>query len=487
MYWLERQIIAQVQQALTAVHLPPELWTQLLTALLVGLLTAIGLQILVTLLGIALGISASVRSVNEVAAVPETEDLVNPQSLQGKKSDESAPRLVELGIPVAINLVLFAACFLAVKFSQMHDLGQGAIAALTIWSVYWLILTWASTQTLNAIAQLAFGWATEGLRRLFSVVSTMLQPETPASLNETDILADIRHEVQVALNNALTASTSAAKVLQHPPDLSPVEGTLATYFAEANVKKLTPKRVQRKLQGLLQTIPNLSQASLPPLPSARLIEPLNARTDLSNRRKQRLLNRLEQTWAEFADELNSPNVPDPVALTTQSTSPDGTEPSFALQEMLSDGVKEAIARLQETLPNVLERSGLTIPDTVGLTSLVIAALLNRSNSEALRLSVSEQSESQLDSLLQEVKTGLAQLQEASLNQVEQMRDVALKPITTVQQTAEKQIKTLQSRTREQMIATRKTAVSAVWWLFAIVCTSAISAAIAGALATLSNY
>jgi hypothetical protein len=59
MDWWERQNLVQAQQLIAIVHLPPEMWMQLVTALLVGLLTAIGLQILVTLLGIALGVSAS--------------------------------------------------------------------------------------------------------------------------------------------------------------------------------------------------------------------------------------------------------------------------------------------------------------------------------------------------------------------------------------------------------------------------------------------
>jgi hypothetical protein len=141
----------------------------------VGLLTAIGLQILVTLLEIALGVSASSYSSD---ADVEADKQIDRQFQDGESNQTSALKLVETGIPIAINLVLFAACFLAIKFSQIHDLGQGAIAALTIWSVYWLVLTWASSRTLNAIAQLAFGWATGGFRRLFSIFSTVLQPET---------------------------------------------------------------------------------------------------------------------------------------------------------------------------------------------------------------------------------------------------------------------------------------------------------------------
>jgi hypothetical protein len=109
-------------------RLPSNLGTavlpQILTALLVGLLVAFALQVLLASLGIAVGISW----LRLTAANPSSDSKV----IKAAATNRSRARwgtIAGWGILPTVNVVLFTASLLAVKFSQVEEPWLGAIAA----------------------------------------------------------------------------------------------------------------------------------------------------------------------------------------------------------------------------------------------------------------------------------------------------------------------------------------------------------------------
>jgi hypothetical protein len=472
----------------------PALLAQLLTALAVGLLTAFGLQLLLANLGVAVGISA--------VAIPAFAE--DPEENQDKPSPSLAG-WVGPGILASVNLVLFVACFLAARFSQVGEPWGGAIAGLAIWSAYLLILIWLSTKTLNSVAGFIFDWTTGGLRRLVSLIAAALEPSAPEPLSEAQMLETIRQEVRSSLDSAelrrlialqlQTLTQQAAAQSQAAPPLAlsasvdpnfwqPIE----TYLAETSAKSLTPKRVNRRLQKLLQSAyDELPPGSaMPPLPMALLAEQIQGREDLSDKKKQRVLTQLEATWAEFEENLEPPQT----AASSPTEDSAGFDPAAVSQDLLQSAAKTALQQVLSNLPDLLQKVKPDLPYGLGIASVMLSEVLPELKPEALSDSLLEslpleptEVRQYVEHLLDETQDQIALLGKASLHQADQLRELALKPVEQVQQGVQTRIATLKQQAHEQAEATRRAAAAAAWWLFATASTGAVSAAAAGALAT----
>ncbi|HEY9878500.1 MAG TPA: hypothetical protein V6D29_08590 [Leptolyngbyaceae cyanobacterium] len=420
----------------------PALWAQLLTALVIGLLTTIAFQFLLTSLGVALGISVlSLRPTSpEVADDGDNADSVNPEAKSWLQIDS----IVGLSVVGTVNLGLFAACFLAAKFSQLQGPAEGAIAGITIWSAYLLLVIWVSAQTVNTAVSFLLDRATGGLRKVVGAIAQFFQPSEPEPISADKLMASVREEIQTALRSselralveeqlratsqdALPApyTASMASEPSASPRKSPWE-EVVTYLEQANAKNLTTKRVDRQLRAILHTHHGIvsSKAALTSQDIAALGQCLEQRDDLSEKRKQRILTQIEKTWQRWQENLE-------------------------LQEELSQAQELLQIEPAEAAPPI------SLP-----TKLV---------SSAVDLAL----EQVVETVVGSVRDGV----------VGSVRDGAFNPLDSAQAAIAHQVNTLQNQVQSQAEATRRVAVKAAWWLFTTASTGAISATIAGALAT----
>ncbi|NJL37327.1 MAG: hypothetical protein HC899_11705 [Leptolyngbyaceae cyanobacterium SM1_4_3] len=302
----------------------PSIWAQLLTVLAIGLLTALAFQLLLTVLGIALGIS--------VLQVGSSEGNSESDS-EGDRSTSNSSKigtLAGLGVLLTVNTVLFAACFLAAKFGQVSDPISGAIAGIVIWSAYFLLMLWLSSTAVNSLVGVVLSTLTGSFRQIVSAIVNAFSSDKPEPITEEQMLTSIREEMQSALSavnldqmieeqlQTLSLPTSQpnvspnrAKSINASKSLNISKNDLTTtefwqqvtaYLQDTSSKSLTPKRVDRKLQKILHSDVNELSSGLT-LERAALVQVLNQREDLSDKRKQRIINQFEQTWHQFLEEL----------------------------------------------------------------------------------------------------------------------------------------------------------------------------------------
>jgi hypothetical protein len=156
--------------------------SQILVAILVGLLIAFAVQFLLTNLGLVLGISAlKFRTQNSSKPDVESSQAQKPEAIRLGISKISF--LAGLGILLTLNLVLFIACFLAVRFSTASDPISGATLGIVIWSTYFLILLWVSYSTVGSFMSWVFGSLTTKLRQLIAAISSSI-PGTKGNVSE---------------------------------------------------------------------------------------------------------------------------------------------------------------------------------------------------------------------------------------------------------------------------------------------------------------
>lgn len=489
---------AQLSPLVTEAAATP-LLTQLLTSLAVGLLLAFGLQFLLTNLGIALGISIITLSAGTEA------DAANSETENASPTTPTG--WLGLGILLAINSVLFAACFLAVRFSQVGDPVDGAIAGLTIWSAYLLILIWLSTKTLNSVAGLIFDWTTGGVRRLVSLVARALEPAPVEPLSEAQILESVQQEVRSVLDSAelrrliaaelqsLTPITSSTAAVADHPTLSASADSqiwepVITHLAETSPKSLTPKRLHRRLHKLFQSASTDLPADvvMPPLPMTRLATQVNQRQDLSDKKKQRILAQLEATWTDFAAALPQDLQPLAAPATSAQADLSPTTPSLDAgaisQELLQAAAGAALKQVLAHLPKLLQTTQLGLPSGLGLVAVALAKeqpeLQPESLLKTLPLEATEVKQ-YVEQLLDETQGQIVHLGQASLEQADRLKELVLQPVERVQQGVQTRIEALKQQAYEQAEATRRAAATAAWWLLATATTGAMSAALAGAI------
>jgi hypothetical protein len=155
-------------------------------------------------------------------------------------------------------------------------------------------------------------------------------------------------------------------------------------------------------------------------------------------------------------------------------SDDSSQSGLPLLETTQTVYNTAIEPALTTLPKILEQLEINIPDTSGLVPIVLPLALDR-----VRKAI-DPSELQLGQNLE----GLVENTTESLSDFNQsLQEQLTKQIVSIQKSAQERIETLKQQTQQRIEATRKAAATALWWLFAIAFSGAISSAVAGMLAT----
>lgn len=500
-------------------------WTQLLTALVVGLLIAFALQILLTSLGVAVGMSVlAVRAgadrsqafpADELEAVSpsETETAIEPES----KPAESAAQLgfwAGFSVLLTVDIVLFAACFLAARFSQAQSPLTGAIEGIVIWSAYLLVLIWLSSTAVSSVVGSLLGITMGGFRQIMRPIGAMFSSSEAAAATASEVRETVRQEMQSAFNpeqlqsliraELRTELQQSAAISGEPysensfaeksdriirPALSDETATLqqlAHFLQDTAAEQLTSKQVDRYLRQLLESSQiSSSERTQTDIDRSAVMYLLMQREDLSDKQREKIIKRIEKTWRKFRQSIEETDeshletdqarqylrAQELTATVLQTLA--AQIPNFPLNEAEID-------RAVQQVPELLHQAGKQLPTGASLAMLTVALSKGK---DLLPEGIDLQSMKQtLDQAIEQ--SGMSDLNHALVEQVDQLRDQSLHQIEQVQQTVQQQVDRLKSETSQQLQATQRTATIAAWWLFLTISTGAISAAVAGAVANL---
>lgn len=143
---------------------------QFFIALIAGVVMAFAFQFLLSNLSIAAGISAGINPA----------DTDDDQGSWGKKIRKIEAKVGSTTVFI-VNVALFVACFLAVKLTLIHQAGLGAIVAVVIWSVYFLLLLWLSSQAIASLLGTVGSTASAGVQGVMATVATALSGRAASS------------------------------------------------------------------------------------------------------------------------------------------------------------------------------------------------------------------------------------------------------------------------------------------------------------------
>jgi|GEM_PF-3889223 len=254
---------------------------RILVVILAGLLFGMAFQLLLANLGVAIGLS-----VFNLKPSPDA----STRSDQSSGSDLNVVAIVGIAAGLAIMLsidgVLFAACFLAVKLSQVSDPWLGGVLGLLIWSVYLILLTWLSTSAVGTVADTLLGFTSTGLRRLFMAVRQLFISEATSTPNE------VEDEEVVAI-----AKQQALQAIE--------EIDLRTVFEEAVAQSKSENTVWiadalEEIEGTLE-----NRQTIDP---DQIVELLQKNTDVPQASLDQIRHQLSDLWQNLQEQTLQPDV-----------------------------------------------------------------------------------------------------------------------------------------------------------------------------------
>ncbi|NJM87792.1 MAG: hypothetical protein HC847_12035 [Hydrococcus sp. RU_2_2] len=151
-----------------------------------------------------------------------------------------------------------------------------------------------------------------------------------------------------------------------------------------------------------------------------------------------------------------------------------SQSSSQLLETTQTVYNSAIEPALATLPKILEQLEVNLTDTSELVPIVLPLALDR-----VRKAIAPNElplEQNLEGLVENAGDRLSDFNQS-------LQEQLTKQIVSIQKGAQERIDALKQQTQQRIEATRQAAATALWWLFAIAFSGAISSALAGMLAT----
>jgi hypothetical protein len=241
--------------------------SQFFIALIAGVVMAFAFQVILTNFSIATGISAG----------------INPAETGAQGWGKKIRRIeAKVGgwMVFVVNVALFVACFLAVKLTLIPNPELGAIIAVVIWSVYFLLLLWLSSRAVSSLAGAVGSTASSGLQGVIGTLATALSGRTAANQITDTVEASV-----AAVSKELKSAFASDQVRQN----------LEAYMA---------KLPQSRLQGLPEQATN-ALSNLPA--SSNFLDLFKSATpeDLSSGKLRQQLTQLLGVGTETNSDQNS--------------------------------------------------------------------------------------------------------------------------------------------------------------------------------------
>lgn len=234
--------------------------SQFFIALIAGVAMAFAFQFLLSNLSLAIGISGG----------------VNPGDSEadgwGKKVRQIEAKVGSATLFI-VNTAVFTACFLAVKLTLIDEGGLGAIVAVVIWSVYFLLLLWLSSQAVGSLVGSVGSVASSSIQGVVGTIATALSGQAASS--------------QIA--NTVEASVDAvSKELRSALSSEELRENVENYFSNLPLPKPNAQEIPNQALSLL------SNSNLLPGSSSELVNLIKSATsdDLESGRLREQLTRI---------------------------------------------------------------------------------------------------------------------------------------------------------------------------------------------------
>jgi len=245
-------------------------------ALIAGVLMAFAFQFLLTNLALAAKISDR-DDVIELDADEEESWGNKFRNIEGK---------VGAWALLSVNIALFIACFLAVKLSLINSVTVGAIIGVTIWSAYFLLLIWTSSNAVSSLIGSAVKTATSGAQGVMGIATAAVG-------------GNIANKQIV---NTVEASVAAVRrELSSAIDPSSMRETIEDYLSDLQLPKLDFKSIRGDLEKLLSDVDVKSLGDSDVLKNVNrqtFVDLVSSRTDFSKKDIDRVADQLESVWQQ---------------------------------------------------------------------------------------------------------------------------------------------------------------------------------------------
>lgn len=259
---------------------------QLIVALLSGVMMAFGFQLLLTNLSVAL-----VATPGDMVEVDGDDGDGVMDTIKGVETK------LGLGILVTSTIALFAASFLAVKFSLVNSAFLGAIVGVVIWSTYFTVVMWLGSSAVGSLLGSLVSTATSGLQGMMGAATGAIGAtvaKNQAVSTAEDITAAVRRELTSGIDAASIQKTlqSSLSGLQLPNlDVDKIGSQFEKLIKESDLKDLANSDLLKNIDR--QTFVDL----------------VSSRSDLSKKDINQIADKLESTWKQLNSKGGKTDVP----------------------------------------------------------------------------------------------------------------------------------------------------------------------------------
>jgi hypothetical protein len=261
--------------------------SQLVVGLLAGMMMAFAFQLLLTNLSVAL-----VATPGDISLDTDSDD--DDSLLDTVRGIETK---VGIGVLVTATIALFAASYLAVKFSLVNNASIGALVGVTIWATYFTVLVWLGSNAVGSLLGSIVSTATSGIQGLMgsatgAIGATVAKNQAGSTAEE--ITAAVRRELTAGLDPSSIQKTlqSSLSSLKLPDlDLDKIGSQFEKIVKDANIQDLANSDV----------LGNVNRQTF--------VDLVSSRTDLSKQDINKIADRLESTWKQLANKGDKTDVP----------------------------------------------------------------------------------------------------------------------------------------------------------------------------------
>lgn len=310
-----KQVVAPLPMAQTAILFSSP---KFLLALVVGVVMAFAFQLLFANFAIA------------VVAGPDSPSKDSDSESLGD-TVRGIETKVGFGLLISVSIALFVASFLAVKLSLVDTHLQGAIIGITIWSVFFTLLTWLGSTALGSLLGSIISTATTGVQSLLGTGTAMLG----ANMAKNQVVSTAE-EITAVVRRELTSGF----------DPDSIKKTLQSSLDKAHLSGVNLEQLGGQFEKLFK------DADLGAIADSDLLKNFNRdtfvklvsnRTDLSKKDINGITDQLESAWKKVVDS-NGHSDPQELIKQLKSAAPEDLQ-SGKLSEQLNKLVKKASAQL----------------------------------------------------------------------------------------------------------------------------------------------
>ena len=313
------QLPASSQLPATPTTLPTALFSSpnFLLAVVIGVVMAFAFQLLFANLAIAVMASPDSPSDHNDGDSESLGEMV--RGIETK---------VGLGLLISVSIALFVASFLAVKLSLVSSPLLGSIVGVSIWAIFFTLLTWLGSTTLGSLLGSFISTATAGIQGLLGTGGALLGAnfaKNQAVSTAEDITAAVRRELTAGFDPdtiRTTLQSSLDKVQLPKLNLDQLGGQFAKLLKDADLDSVADS-------DLLKNVNRDTFVKL-----------VSTRTDLSKKDINHISDQLEAAWQQVVGSKQEPFDPQALLKQLKSAAPDDLK-SGKLSDQLNNLIKSA--------------------------------------------------------------------------------------------------------------------------------------------------